>query len=219
MNNTNVIIQGTPEWFAARRGKVTASRVADVMARTKSGFAASRENYKAELLLEILTNTTAIGFTSEAMKWGTEQEPNARAAYSATIFDTVTEVGFVNHPDILGAGCSPDGLVGDDGIIEIKCPNTATYLEIFKTDVIPQKWLTQIQMQLDCTERKWCDFVCYDPRMPEGAQLYVQRIERDEMFISTMREMIITFIKELNSDVEKVKNKIEEKKNAQSLSK
>jgi len=214
MNNPNVIVQGTDEWFAARRGKVTASRVADVMARTKSGFAASRSNYKAELLLEILTNTTAVGFVSEAMKWGTEQEPNARALYASTIFDPVVEVGFVDHPDILGAGCSPDGLVGDDGIVEIKCPNTATFLEIFLTDNIPQKWLTQIQMQLDCTGRKWCDFVCYDPRMPEGGQIYVQRVERDEMFISTMREMIQTFIKELNEEVEQVKTKIKENQNA-----
>jgi len=214
MNNPNVIVQGTDEWFAARRGKVTASRVADVMARTKSGFAASRSNYKAELLLEILTNTTAVGFVSEAMKWGTEQEPNARALYASTIFDPVVEVGFVDHPDILGAGCSPDGLVGDDGLVEIKCPNTATFLEIFLTDNIPQKWLTQIQMQLDCTGRKWCDFVCYDPRMPEGGQIYVQRVERDEMFISTMREMIQTFIKELNEEVEQVKTKIKENQNA-----
>lgn len=214
MNNPNVIVQGTDEWFAARRGKVTASRVADVMARTKSGFAASRSNYKAELLLEILTNTTAVGFVSEAMKWGTEQEPNARALYASTIFDPVVEVGFIDHPDILGAGCSPDGLVGDDGIVEIKCPNTATFLEIFLTDNIPQKWLTQIQMQLDCTGRKWCDFVCYDPRMPEGGQIYVQRVERDEMFISTMREMIQTFIKELNEEVEQVKTKIKENQNA-----
>jgi putative phage-type endonuclease len=214
MNNPNVIVQGTDEWFAARRGKVTASRVADVMARTKSGFAASRSNYKAELLLEILTNTTAVGFVSEAMKWGTEQEPNARALYASTIFDPVVEVGFIDHPDILGAGCSPDGLVGDDGIVEIKCPNTATFLEIFLTDNIPQKWLTQIQMQLDCTGRKWCDFVCYDPRMPEGGLIYVQRVERDEMFISTMREMIQTFIKELNEEVEQVKTKIKENQNA-----
>lgn len=213
MNNPNVIVQGTDEWFAARRGKVTASRVADLMARTKTGFSSSRANYKAELLLEILTNTTAVGFVSEAMKWGTEKEPEARAKYSETIFEPVVEVGFVDHPDILGAGCSPDGLVGDDGIIEIKCPNTATYLEILLTDIIPQKWQTQIQMQLDCTGRKWCDFVCYDPRMPEGGQIYVKRVERDEMFIATMREMIITFIEELNNDVAKVKSKIEEKQN------
>ena len=124
MNNPNVIVQGTDEWFAARRGKVTASRVADLMARTKSGFAASRTNYKAELALEILTGNTAAGFTSEAMKWGTEQEPNARAAYAATVFEPVVEVGFVDHPDILGAGCSPDGLVSNNGLVEIKCPNS-----------------------------------------------------------------------------------------------
>lgn len=213
MNNPNVIVQGTEEWFAARRGKVTASRVADLMARIKSGFAASRENYKAELLLEILTGTTASGFVSDAMRWGTEQEPNARAAYAATTFDPVTEIGFVDHPFISGAGCSPDGLVGDDGIIEIKCPNTATFLDIFLNDNIPQKWITQIQMQLDCTDRHWCDFVCYDPRMPQDAQLYVKRIDRDDMFIATMREMIETFIKELNADVEKVRTKIKEKQN------
>jgi len=218
MNDPNAIVQGTPEWFAARRGKVTASRVADIMARTKTGFSTSRQNYKAELLLEILTGNTSPGFTSDAMKWGTEQEPHARAAYAATIFDTVSEVGFVDHPDILGAGCSPDGLVGDDGLIEIKCPNTATFLEIFLTDVIPLKWQTQIQMQLDCTGRKWCDFVCYDPRMPEGGQLYIQRVERDEIFIATMREMIVTFIRELNEDVQKTREKIKEKQNGKSVS-
>ena len=219
MNNPNVIVQGSEEWFAARRGKVTASRVADVMARTKTGFAASRENYKAELVLEILTGTTAVGFVSEAMKWGTEKEPEARAKYAETIFETVTETGFVDHPSIVGAGCSPDGLVGDDGIVEIKCPNTATFLDIFLSENIPQKWQTQIQMQLDTTGRKWCDFVCYDPRMPEGAQLFVKRVERDEMFIATMREMIIAFIEELNEDVAKVKAKIEEKQNGTSPSK
>lgn len=212
------IAQGTDEWFAARRGKVTASRVADLIARTKSGFSASRESYRAELVLEILTGNTADRFTSDAMRWGTEKEPEARAKYAETTFEPVVEVGFVDHPLISGAGCSPDGLVGDDGLIEIKCPNTATFIEILLRDEVPQKWQTQIQMQLDCTGRKWCDFVCYDPRMPEGAQMYVKRIERDEMFISTMREMIETFIKELNETVEKIKIKIQEKQNVASVS-
>lgn len=219
MNNPNVIVQGTDEWFAARRGKVTASRIADVIARVSKGWAASRENYKAELMLEILTNTTAVGFVSEAMKWGTEKEPEARAKYSETIFDTVTETGFVDHPAILGSGCSPDGLVGDDGLIEIKCPNTATFLDILLTENIPQKWLTQIQWQLACTGRKWCDFVCYDPRMPEGAQIFVKRVDRDDVFITTTEEMVKTFIVELNENVEKVKQKIKENSNGASLSK
>ena len=211
--------QRTNEWYLARLGKVTASKIADVIARTKSGFSTSRENYKAQLVAEIMTGKPYEGFKSAAMQDGIDREPAARQRYADSVFEDVTEVGFVDHPDILGAGCSPDGLVGDDGIIEIKCPNTATYLEILLTDNIPLKWNTQIQMQLDCTGRKWCDFVCYDPRMPEGAQLYVQRVERDEIFIATMREMIITFIKELHDDVQQIKAKIKEKQNAQSLSK
>lgn len=206
------VVQGSDAWFAMRRGKVTASRVSDIMARTKSGFAASRENYKSELVLEILTGTTATGFVSEAMKWGTEKEPEARAAYAQTIFEPVTEISFVDHPLLSGAGCSPDGLVGDDGLVEIKCPTTSTFLDIFLNEGIPLKWMTQMQFQLSCTGRKWCDFVCYDPRMPEGAQLFVKRVERDELFIKTMEEVIGTFIKELNDTVHQVKAKIEEKK-------
>ena len=212
------IVQGSDEWFAARRGKVTASRVADLMARTKTGFSTSRENYKAELVLEIMTGQTIPNFTSDAMRWGTEKEPEARAKYAETTFEPITEIGFVDHPDILGAGCSPDGLVGDDGLIEIKCPNTSTFIEILLNDKVPQKWQTQIQMQLDCTGRQWCDFVCYDPRMPEGAQIYIKRVERDDMFIATMREMIQTFIKEVNETVDKIKNKIQEKQNVASVS-
>ena len=204
MNNPNVIVQGTPEWFAARRGKVTASRVADLMARTKSGFAASRANYKAELVLEILTGNTAVGFTSEAMKWGTEQEPNARAAYAATVFDTVTEVGFVDHPDILGAGCSPDGLVGDDGIIEIKCPNSATHLDTLMGGGLPEKYHTQIMWQMACTGRKWCDFVSFDPRMPERLQLFIHRVERDDAKIQMLETEVRKFLAELDDKLTKI---------------
>jgi len=121
--------QRTDEWFAQRLGKVTASRVADVMAKTKTGYSASRENYMAQLVVERLTQTKAESFTNAAMQWGTDQEPFARAAYEAAQGVMVEEVGFMSHPDIEMAGASPDGLVGDDGLLEIKCPNTATHIE------------------------------------------------------------------------------------------
>jgi len=121
--------QGTPEWFAARLGNVTASRVADVIAKTKSGYSASRENYMAQLICERMTNTVAESYTNAAMAWGTETEPLARAAYESYADVLVDEVGYIPHPTIERAGASPDGLVGLYGLLEIKCPNTATHID------------------------------------------------------------------------------------------
>ena len=150
------IEQRTEEWFAARLGRVTASRVADVIAKTKTGYSASRENYMAQLVVERLTQTKAESYTSAAMMHGVEQEPFARAAYEATQGVMVEEVGFVSHPSIEWAGASPDGLVGDDGCVEIKCPNTATMIETLLSQKVPGKYITQMQFQMACTGRKWC---------------------------------------------------------------
>ena len=149
--STIEIVQGSPEWFAARLGRVTASRVADVVARTKSGWGASRANYAAQLVAERLTKTVAETFTNAAMQHGTEQEPVARAAYEFYRDADVTEVGFVVHPRIAMSGASPDGLVGADGLVEIKCPNTATHIETLLGGAVPAKYLCQVQWQMACT--------------------------------------------------------------------
>lgn len=196
------IIQGSPEWHAARLGKVTASRVADVIAKTKSGWGAGRKNYMAELVAERLTGTTADSFTNAAMKWGNDTEPQARAAYEFFGDAVVVEVGFVDHPTIPTCGASPDGLIGDDGLIEIKCPNTATHIDTLLNKKIPGRYITQIQWQLACTGRQWCDFASFDPRMPENLRLFVQRIKRDSDMIIELETDIRMFLVELDQIIE-----------------
>jgi putative phage-type endonuclease len=200
--------QRSPEWFAARLGKVTASRVADVIAKTKSGYSTSRDNYMAQLVCERMTGVQGESYTNAAMQWGTDQEPLARAAYEAAQDVLVDETGFVIHPRIQEAGASPDGLVGDDGLIEIKCPNTATHIETILSDKVPSKYFTQMQWQMACTERQWTDFVSYDPRMPEGLQLFVQRIKFDPIYVKMLEYEIQEFLDELET---KIKNLNERK--------
>jgi putative phage-type endonuclease len=190
------IIQGSPEWHALRCGKVTASRVADVIAKTKTGWGASRANYAAELIAERLTGVAAEGFTNAAMQWGTDQEPNARMAYEFMEDVTVEQVAFVVHPTIEDAGASPDGLVGQDGMVEIKCPNTATHIDTLINQAIPAKYVTQMMWQMACTGRKWCDFVSYDPRLPESMQMFVKRIHRDDDVIIDLESEVVRFLED-----------------------
>lgn len=190
------IVQGSAEWHALRCGKVTASRVADVVARTKSGWGASRANYAAELIAERLTGVASEGFTNAAMQWGTDQEPNARMAYEFMHDVTVEQVGFVVHPTIEDAGASPDGLVGEKGMVEIKCPNTATHIETLIKQVVPAKYVTQMLWQMACTDREWCDFVSYDPRLPESMQLFVKRVHRDQDAIDELEREVLAFLME-----------------------
>ena len=198
------IEQRTEEWFAARLGKVTASRVADVMAKTKTGYSASRDNYMAQLVVERITGEKAESFTNAAMQWGTDQEPFARGAYEAATGNMVEETGFVNHPTIAMAGASPDGLIGDDGCVEIKCPNTATQIETLLTGAIPSKYVAQMQFQMACTGRAWCDFVSFDPRMPAKAQMFVKRLVRDDEYIANMEGEIQKFLAELDAKVQQL---------------
>jgi putative phage-type endonuclease len=190
--------QGSDEWFAARIGKVTASRVADVIAKTKTGFSTSRDNYMAQLVCERLTGQKSESFTNAAMQWGTETEPLARLSYEVAQNVLVDEVGFVPHPSIIMAGASPDGLVGDDGLLEIKCPNTATHIETLLSQTVPGKYNTQMQFQMACTNRSWCDFVSFDNRLPSELQLFVKRVPRDNMYIRLMEEEIVKFLNELD---------------------
>ena len=196
--------QGTDEWFAIRIGKVTASRVADIIAKTKSGYSASRDNYMAQLICERLTNQKGESFTNAAMQHGTETEPLARAAYEAFTDVLVDEVGFVPHPSIQMAGASPDGLVGDDGLIEIKCPNTATHIETLLSQTVPGKYFTQMQFQLACTGREWCDFVSFDNRLPPELQMFVKRVPRDEVYIRLIEAEIVQFLAELDDKINKL---------------
>ena len=196
--------QGTEEWFTIRIGKVTASRVADVIAKTKTGYSATRDNYMAQLVCERLTGQKGESFTNAAMQHGTDTEPLARAAYEAYADVLVDEVGFVPHPSIIMAGASPDGLVGDDGLLEIKCPNTATHIETLLSQSVPGKYNTQMQFQMACTGRKWCDFVSFDNRLPEELQLFVMRVPRDEVFIRLIEAEIVQFIAELDDKINKL---------------
>jgi len=189
--------QRTDDWFAARLGKVTASRVADVIAKTKTGYGAGRANYAADLVVERLTNQKASSFTNAAMEWGTEQEPNAKAAYAAKTGILVEDVGFIDHPTVAMSGASPDGLA-EDGLVEIKCPNTATHLEYIFDGKPPLKYFTQMQWQMACTNRPWCDFVSYDPRLPERLQLLVVRVPRDDEYIAMLETEVAKFLAELD---------------------
>lgn len=197
--------QRTDEWFAARLGKVTASRVADLMATTKTGYAASRDNLMAQLVIERLTNHQQESYTNASMQWGTEQEPFARAAYEIATGQMVDECGFVPHPTIADAGASPDGLVGAEGLVEIKCPNTAGMIDALLTQTVPGKYNTQMQMQMACTGRAWCDYVVFDPRMPAKAQLFIKRVPRDPDFIKKMETEIVKFLGELDAKVNQLK--------------
>jgi putative phage-type endonuclease len=196
--------QRSPEWFAARLGKVTASKVADVIAKTKSGYSTSRDNYMAQLVCERMTGTQSEMYSNAAMQWGTEQEEYARAAYEAAQDVLVDETGFVIHPRIAEAGASPDGLVGASGLIEIKCPNTATHIDTILSDTVPGKYFTQMQWQMACTERDWCDFVSFDPRMPEGLQLYIKRVEYRADYVEMLEQEVTAFLAELEIKILKL---------------
>jgi|SRR5215471_4902928 len=190
--------QETDAWRRQRLGHVTASRIADVIAKTKSGPSASRANYMAALIAERLTGLPMDNYVNGPMQWGIDVEPEARAAYE---FRTDTEVepcGFVLHPTIAMTGASPDGLVGQNGLVEIKCPLTATHLETMLTGSVAGKYDAQMQWQMACTERQWCDFVSYDPRLPETMRLYVHRVKRDNAAIMALQTEVMVFLAELD---------------------
>jgi putative phage-type endonuclease len=193
-----MIDQGSPEWHAIRAGKATASRVADIIAKTKTGWGASRANYAAELIAERLTGAPSDSYTSPAMHWGKDKEVEARAAYEFMVDAEVVLASFVPHPTIAMAGASPDGYVGEYGLVEIKCPNTATHLETLRWRDVPSKYLTQVQFQLACTERQWCDFASYDPRLPEPMQLFVKRIPRDDVMIANLEKEVAAFLDDID---------------------
>jgi putative phage-type endonuclease len=201
------IIQRSPEWFAARCGSLGASQLADALAKTKSGWGASRANLRAKLVVERLTGQQEESFTSAAMQWGVDKEEEARIAYSFLTGRNVVEVGLYKHPTIIGSHASPDGLVDDDGCLEIKCPNSATHIETLKSNQVAHKYLLQMQWQMACADRQWCDFVSFDPRMPDHLMLYIQRVERDNDMLTILEVEVAQFLKEVEADVNELQKK------------
>ena len=204
-------MQGTIEWRQQRAGKVTASRVADVIAKTKSGYSASRANYMKQLVKERF-GMISDGFTNEAMQWGTETEPLARIEYENRNFVSVEQVDFVENKFIKNSGASPDGIIksSDDkiiGLIEIKCPATL-HFDYLIDDVVPEKYKPQMAWQMCVTGAKWCDFVSYDPRVPEGLQYFQKRYERDDEYIAMLEDEVMKFLAEVDAMYEQLKAKL-----------
>lgn len=190
--------QRSPEWYAARLGNLTASRMADATATTRSGWGASRANLMAELLAERLTGQSYEGYTSPAMERGREVEAQAKVAYAFQYDVTIEEVAYVPHPIIPRSGASPDGLVGEDGLVEFKSPNTATHIDTLLGKNIKGVYMKQMQWQMACTGRQWCDFVSFDPRLPPSMALVVERVERDEEMIKQLEGEARLFLDELS---------------------
>lgn len=194
-------VQGTPEWHAARAGRVTASRIADVIARTKSGPSASRAAYMAELIAERLTGVVADGYTNIDMQRGIDTEPAARSAYEVHTGSVVQQVGFIVHPTIEQSGASPDGLV-DDGLLEIKCPKTNTHIDYLLAKEPPAKYLPQMAWQCACAGREWVDFASYDPRLPAPLDLFIVRYVPDPAYIAELESEVRRFLDELEAKLE-----------------
>lgn len=208
-------IQGEPEWHAARAGRVTASRVADIVRKTKTGVSASRNTYLGELVAERLSGKVAeAGFKSAAMQWGNDNEANAVALYELIHDCDCEAIGFALHPKIEMAGCSPDRLVNDAGLVEVKCPNTATHIATLLGAPIDPDYIKQIQWQLSVCERAWCDFVSFDPRLPAEMQIYVQRVPRDDRLIRELESAVEEFLFEVDNMVKTLNAKYRAKEAA-----
>lgn len=191
--------QGSPEWLAARCGIATASGFSDILATIKSGEAAARRNYRARLVVERLTGKPVEYFQTAAMRQGTEREPAARSAYEAQTGAWVNEVGFCRH-DVMEAGASPDGMIGDDGGLEIKCPELATHLAYLRMAGMPPEYVAQVQGNLWITGRAWWDFASYSPDFPEGLQLSVRRVFRDDAYIKGLELAVGLFMAEVREE-------------------
>lgn len=194
--------QGSAEWLQMRVGCVTGSRAADVMAKLKrkDGEAQCRQDYKAEIVCEILTGRAVDHYVSPAMEWGKENEIFARNAYEVEVA-AIEQVGFALHSRIKRFGASPDGLVGSDGLVEFKCPNTTTHIEYIIGGVVPVEYHWQILAEMACSERQYCDFVSFDPRLPKKLQLFVRRFERDNARIAEMEQEVEKFLSEVDEQI------------------
>jgi len=201
-----MIEQGSDLWHQQRLGKLTASRIADALARTKTGWGASRYNLMSNLIIERLTGQSVDSYMNDAMRWGIETEPQARDAYCFYLDCEVEQVGFIDHPVIAMSGASPDGLVGDDGLLEIKCPGSATHLDFLLSGAIADKYQKQMTWQLACTQRRWCDFVSFDPRFPADIQFKRIRFTPSKEDIAEMEREAKTFLTELDVKLSELLN-------------
>ena len=199
--------QNSAEWLAARCGSLGASSIADMVAKTRTGCGASRFNLAAKLVCERLTGTPQESYTNAAMQWGHDTEPQARAMYEFMRDVAVQQVGLVLHPSISKSHASPDGLVGDDGLIEIKCPNTATHIETLLSEDVEGRYVKQMQWQMACCGRAWCDFVSFDPRLPAEMQMFVQRVRRDDEFIAELEREARLFLAEIDKTIATLSDK------------
>jgi len=190
--------QGSDLWKQLRLGHVTASNMADVMSKGKAGEAIGRYKYKIRLVAERMTNTPQESYSNAAMEWGIQNEEHAAKAYEAAFNVQTQKTGFWLHPEIRWLGVSPDRLIGEDGLIEIKCPNTTTHLDYIFSGKVPAEYVKQIQCQLWVTDREWCDFVSFDPRLPTRNQLFVVRAKRDEKLMREMEVEVTQFLEEVN---------------------
>ena len=196
--------QRTPEWLAERAGSCTASRASDVLAKIKTGEAAVRRKYRIQLVTERLTGIPVQGYINAAMQWGTDTEPMARMAYEAARGVFVEETGFCKHPSIAYCGASPDGLIADDGLVEIKCPESTTHIDWMTQSRVPPEHVPQLQFQLWVTGRQWCEFVSFDPRTPEHLRLFVVRALRDEAYINSLAAEVISFLADVEATIEQL---------------
>lgn len=199
-------VQGSGAWHDARLGCVTASRVADVVAKTKSGYSASRQTYMGQLLSERLTGLPTETFQNAAMRWGTETEATAVDAYEAATGIETRAIGFLYHPSLAYAGASPDRVIAPDGLLEVKCPTTATQIETLLKGEVPARHIIQMQWQMACADRDWCDFVSYDPRMPEAYALFIKRVARDPAHIASLEDEVARFLEEMEQALDRLEN-------------
>lgn len=195
--------QRTEDWYTARVGKITASRIKDLPAKPKAGKCLN--DILTKILSERLTGEPTPTFINKTMQWGIDCESLARQAYELAKFCTVVEVGLIDHPTIPMSGASPDGLVGDDGLVEIKCPETTTHANTLLTGQVPSEYLPQMMWQMACTGRAWCDFVSYDPRMPEHLQIKIIRVMRDDEVIGELESEVIKANEVLEKTLEQLK--------------
>ncbi|KLT73282.1 exonuclease [Neisseria arctica] len=200
--------QRTDEWFSARAGKVTASMVYAVAAKGRNGqYYKAREDYLNKLLCERLTNSPSESVNSRSLQHGRDLEPKARAIYIIETGNDVSEIGFIQHPEITGSGASPDGLVYPDGLVEIKCPTTAVHIGFLKNSKPKDEYFYQMQWQMACTGRKWCDFVSYDDRLPEHLSYKCIRINRDDDLIQEIETEVVSFLGELEQQIKELEEK------------
>lgn len=199
------LVQGSDEWHAARCGSLGASVLHEVVARTKSGYSASRANRMATLVIERLTGQPQDTYQNAAMLHGIETEPEARSLYEFMTDADVETIGLVQHPNIEGTHASPDGLIGADGLIEIKCPQPAQHLATLLGEKLADKYIVQMQWQMACADRQWCDFVSYSSVFPEAMQLFVQRVRRDDRRIEELSGEVIAFLIEVDDKLAALK--------------